>query len=143
MFKAILQRIETSDHGTLGILTIDDWSCFTLELPWRDNKPQISCIPEGAYGVVPWNSLKWPNSYHVSNVQGRSAILTHTGNLAGDVSEGLKTHVHGCILVGKRHGWLRKQRAILYSAIAMNELRNQVGRNSFDLTIYGGHYGSH
>jgi hypothetical protein len=136
--RARLKRRETSSHGTLGILTIDDWACFTLELPWRDNRPQISCIPDGDYFVNPWNSIRWPNSYHVTGVNGRSAILTHTGNLAADTSVGLKTHVHGCILVGKRHGWLNKQRAVLYSAVAMNELRNVVGRNNFDLKITWG-----
>ena len=136
--NAILQRRETSDHGTLGILSIDDWACFTLELPWRDNKPQISCIPVGEYSTTPWSSKRWPNTYHVSGVNGRSAILTHTGNLAGDTSLGLKTHVHGCILVGKRHGWLHKQRAILFSAVAMNELRAIVGHNNFSLLIKEG-----
>jgi len=34
---------------TLGILTLDDFKCWTLELPNLDNRKDISCIPEGVY----------------------------------------------------------------------------------------------
>lgn len=135
--KARLLRTETSDHGTFGVLSIDDWWCYTLEPPWRDNKPQISCIPKGEYQVQPWNSPRFPQTYNVMRVPDRTAILTHQGNLAGDKDKGFLRHSLGCILVGKKQGWLGKQKAVLLSAVAMRELREMVGRSKFYLDIEG------
>ena len=41
-----------SSRSTIGDMSIDGVPyCKTLELPWRDNANNISCIPEGAYKV--------------------------------------------------------------------------------------------
>ena len=138
MNEAVLQREETSDHGTFGVLAIGDFRCVTIELPWRDNRPGESCIPPGVYTVVPWHSARFPLTYHVRNVSGRSAILTHTGNLAGDKSKGYIRHSLGCILPGLKRGILRGQRGVLMSLPAMSRIRAILGRSPFTLTIKGG-----
>ena len=46
-----LVRLRMSDHGTEGILFFRHFSCFTMELPWRENQRNISCIPAGIYSV--------------------------------------------------------------------------------------------
>jgi hypothetical protein len=135
--KARLTRTDTSDQGTFGILSIDDWWCYTVEPPWRGNKPQVSCIPRGEYRVQPWNSSRFPQTYNVMKVPNRAAILKHQGNLAGDASKGYLRHSLGCILVGKKRGWIGKQKAVLLSVVAMRELREKVGRKCFDLEIEG------
>jgi len=39
--------------GTNGTLSYrGEEICQTIELPWDDNQPEISCIPEGKYPVV-------------------------------------------------------------------------------------------
>lgn len=39
-------------HYTSGVITLpDDSVIYTLELPWRDNEPFVSCIREGVYTV--------------------------------------------------------------------------------------------
>jgi len=64
--------------------------CFAIELPWLNNKPQVSCIPEGRYELVKWYSPKFGNHLHVLNVPGRDLIMVHPAN---DAIKELK----GCI----------------------------------------------
>lgn len=86
---------------TLGALVAIDprgnllHSCITLELPWRDNAPQISCIPEGIYPVAARESEKFGLHYHVQQVPEREWILFHPGTY---------THqLRGCIIPGAKY----------------------------------------
>ena len=135
----LIDRIESTEQGTFGRFYVGGWETvlWSLELPWRENQRRISCIPEGHYFCAPWNSARWPNTYVVLDVEGRSGILTHAGNLAGDTSQGFKTHSLGCILPGKQRGVLQGQRAVLMSGAAMNVIRRIMGRKSFELVIRG------
>ena len=49
---ALIERYESGDMGTFGALFAEGFTCYTGELPWRDNKPEISCIPVGLYKVI-------------------------------------------------------------------------------------------
>lgn len=142
MLWAVLTRQATSDEGTFGALRVYDggallYSCFTGELPWRDNRVQMSCIPAGGYTCQPWHSRKYPNNYNVMDVPGRSAILFHSGNFSGARDKGFLTNVEGCILVGKARGTINGQQAVLSSKLAMDALRRCIGENRFYLEIQG------
>jgi hypothetical protein len=64
----------------------------TLELPWRDNNKNISCIPDGDYNVYLAKSEKFNREvYLLANVPGRSGILIHDG--------ANKSDTEGCILL--------------------------------------------
>ena len=56
------------------------FACDTIELPYFNNKPQISCIPKGVYDVVYRESKKYPRHYHILNVPNRDLILVHQAN---------------------------------------------------------------
>jgi hypothetical protein len=64
--------------------------CFTIELPWLDNKPRISCIPEGRYEINRRYSPRFKHHFQLMNVDKRSLILIHAAN---DAQKELK----GCI----------------------------------------------
>lgn len=132
-----IYRQERSDHGTFGQLRYEDFACYTLELPWRDNQRNISCIPTGEYDVDIRLSPKYGRIYWVRRVPDRSYILIHSGNWAGDTSKGLKTHVNGCILLGQKKGWLQGQRAILNSRITVRQFMEKLIYEPFTLKILG------
>ena len=130
-----LCRLSRSDQGTEGILLAGSFNANTLELPWRDNKRQVSCIPPGEYDVEIRNSTKYGRVYWVKKVPERSYILIHSGNYAGDESKGFKTHVMGCILLGQKMGFLGGQRAILNSRITVRRFLDEMDYNKFKLNV--------
>ncbi|MFK7997358.1 MAG: DUF5675 family protein [Granulosicoccus sp.] len=100
--KATIQREHYTDKQVTGTLTLKDgrkniFTCKTLELPWRDNERDISCIPTGKYRALKRVSEKYKHSYHIKSpgkqeVNGRSFVLIHPGNYYTDI--------RGCILIG-------------------------------------------
>lgn len=71
------------EKGTNGILLLDDKPfCFTIELPWLNNRHQISCIPEGTYTLSPRNYGKFKQHLLVNDVPDRDLILIHPANNA-------------------------------------------------------------
>jgi hypothetical protein len=139
MKDVFLIRTVTSDQGTEGFLTQLEtgFFCRTLELPWRDNKRSISCIPAGKYVVKIRQSNKYGKIYWVTKVPDRSWILIHSGNWAGDTEKGFKTHVQGCILLGRKHGYLAEQRAVLTSRPTVKEFMRKMNYESFKLNVVG------
>jgi len=136
--QAFLIRTTTSDQGTGGMLIMNNFSCYTLELPWRDNRQSISCIPPGEYKVIQRISPKYGKIYWVTKVPNRSYILIHSGNYAGDRSKGYKTHVAGCILLGQKMGTLGGQKAVLNSRVTVRKFMNYSGMQPFNLHVIGG-----
>ena len=97
-----LHRIYRPEQ-TIGHLYVMDDSdnvvktCAMLELPWRFNERNVSCIPEGVY----WVEKMAPNDkrkyvyFWIKDVPGRDSILIHPGNY--------RTDILGCQLPGVRH----------------------------------------
>ena len=135
MEQVELFRLKRSDQGTEGLLVESDFNCRTLELPWRHNQQQISCIPPGEYKVEMRLSNKYGRVYWVREVPNRTYILIHSGNYAGDKSKGFKSHVMGCILLGKKSGFLGGQVAILNSRIAVRAFMEHMNYEPFMLRI--------
>lgn len=121
-------RTSTGLHGTFGVLIAPGFRCRTLEPPWRDNRPNISCIPAGEYECAWHYSRKFGWCYIINKVPGRSHILIHPGNLGGDRSKGLRTHTYGCILPGKYDGRLGKQKAVLCSRFTVSEFNRLMAK---------------
>jgi hypothetical protein len=98
--KVVLNRLIETGKETLGELTIHDelkdcFSCKTLELPWRENKRNISCIPKGEYKCVIRFSDKYGEHFCVQDVEDRDFILIHSANY--------HTQLRGCIAVGEHY----------------------------------------
>lgn len=80
-------------EGTNGLLTMGANSepvCYTIELPWRNNEVNRSCIPEGTYVLKRRYSTKFRWHLEVKDVPGRSYILIHPANHA-------ERELRGCI----------------------------------------------
>jgi hypothetical protein len=95
------------EKGTNGALFINGrFICFTIELPWQDNRRNVSCVPEGAYEVVPRISKRFRNHLHILNVPGRSLILIHPANDAAKELRGCLSPVSQLSGIGT--GWLSR-----------------------------------
>lgn len=119
-----LVRIKEDEFGTHGVLKDETgaWLCYTLEQPWRNNQTDISCIPSDSYAVIPHNSAAHPDTWEVSNVPGRTAILIHSGNALADTK--------GCIICGLT----QTKDMVLQSKSAIDKLHG-VLPDYFDLDI--------
>lgn len=86
-----------SDDGveTLGTLIAEangaTFTCNTLELPWKGNQHDVSCIPKGVYhvSIQPFHET---NRYELTPTTPRTGIFMHEGNYYNDSL--------GCILLG-------------------------------------------
>lgn len=100
MYSILIKRthnLPTQTKGELFVLDVDNniaFQCFTLELPWKENKRRVSCIPKGTYQIVPRFSQKYKNHLHILDVPGRDWILIHEANFVRQLL--------GCIAVGER-----------------------------------------
>src|SRR5688572_33364162 len=78
-------------NGTDGELLLNgDRLCSTIELPWKNNMPRVSCIPEGEYELRKKWSKRFGNHFLLMDVPDRSHILIHPANDA-------LTELKGCI----------------------------------------------
>ncbi len=123
-----LDRFRSDNDGTFGHLLsdINEILCYTCELPWRQNQPEISCIPCGVYQVEPYSSPLHPDVWHLMNVPNRIAILIHQGNTILDV--------RGCICVGDSLGTVKDLPAVLHSIDTFKMLKTQLPA-SFEIKI--------
>jgi len=123
--KVTLTRLSTSKAGTHGVLSVNGQVMFvTLERPWVDNRPNVSCIPAGRYNVRMRYSPRFKRKlYEIEGVEGRSDILIHPGNTVEDTS--------GCILLGEK----REGTSVLNSRRAVESLHKQLGGKPFVLEV--------
>lgn len=135
MVEAMLIRDPSTTQGTPGVFIAPGFWAYTLELPWQDNRPRVSCIPPGSYVARLRNSPKFGRVYEICDVPGRSDVLIHAGNFAGDRAAGLVSHVEGCVLLGKARGILGGQRAVLLSRPAVRELMSFASGRELSLEV--------
>jgi len=127
----VLRNYETV--GTFGIMVLEDGcQLFTVERPYIDNLPNVSCIPEGIYPlrlrssplIVRTTKGKYEKGWQVCEVPGRDLIELHVANYPRDLK--------GCIGVGMKTGFIGSERAVLKSAVAFDELMSRLdGRDEW------------
>lgn len=133
--RAEITRTIKSDKETLGEWKSIDgdkvvFTCKTLELPWNDNKNNISCIPTGTYTVVKRKGFATRpyDHFHVTDVPYRNWILIHIANYVSQIL--------GCIIVGSEHKDINKDGLldITDSAKTLKALYD-IMPDKFELTI--------
>jgi len=92
MTLIIIKRIISDDDQTLGFISTGDWSAYTVEPPWKNNEPYISCIPPGKYHAFVRKDGKNGKCIELRDVPGRTHIQIHVANWAWQLQ--------GCIGVG-------------------------------------------
>lgn len=102
--KVVITRQTDNGTETLGklVATYSDgtiFTCDTLELPWRNNSKDVSCIPKGTYAVMV-KAFHTGTRYQLNSVPGRTGIFIHEGNYYKDSL--------GCILLGVKPSDINK-----------------------------------
>lgn len=130
---------EYRKEGTFGVMTLEDGAVFaTVERPWLDNKPGISCIPEGVYRLALRVSPiiqrtthdKYQRGWEVTDVPKRSMIMIHIANFVHELQ--------GCIGVGLRHGFIGVLYGVQSSAVAFDRLMSRLAtRDEWYIEIKG------
>lgn len=125
-------------HAVFSILCDENGNAMlkTVERPWKDNQPSISCVPEGEYDLIQHTSPKFgeclalDGEQHGVTVFGpsqRTHILFHPANTASELQ--------GCIAPGFEFGVVRNQWAVLNSRDAMQALMTYLNGENAKLII--------
>jgi hypothetical protein len=108
---------EYHPQGTNGKLTYQNKEvCQTIELPWKNNKRSISCIPAGRYRLVKREHPKHGSQLLLANVPNREGILIHPANFALRELQGCIAPVTKCTGEGQGN----------YSKVAFGRLEDLV-----------------
>ena len=104
----------------------DELICCTIEKPWLNNEPNVSCVPPGTYNLSPVLSPKFGHVYCLENINldvslngdtQRTHILIHAANKASELL--------GCIAVGRDFSVMGNERAVTSSKDTLRKLMNE------------------
>jgi hypothetical protein len=127
--NATLSKIWSPDDGELEL--------YGLERKWLHNRSDVSCVPDGAYALVPWESPNhgsvWalvggtvtPFKDDCPNDAGRWGNLFHSANYWHQLN--------GCLAPGMSSGYgsegqIENELCVWNSRDAMKRLREFMGR---------------
>ena len=111
-----IERYEVMGDGTRSRVLLPSGDMLHgLERSWRGNKPNVSCIPDGVYAIVPHISPHFQECYAliggtvgIEPGQGkRWGCLIHPANYPHELS--------GCLAIGLRRD-VRNEEPIIWSS---------------------------
>lgn len=136
---AVIERHESGDEGTFGRIWARGLSLYSGELPWRDNAPNVSCLPPMVCQVIwTWSPRFRRFMYLLLGTEPRAGIRKHPANLMGNAALGYRAQLNGCIALGERLGWIDGQKALLLSSPAVRRFESHMGHAPFTLEIRNG-----
>lgn len=93
-----IDRFNYSPNSTIGRLNTDGtYYCYSLELPWKGNEHEVSCIVPGRYKVrIDYSKHFNAPLPHLLDVPGRDMIRIHPANWPRQLL--------GCIAPGETYG---------------------------------------
>jgi Family of unknown function (DUF5675) len=123
----VLQRLTTSSEGTFGTLLVNGRPYYvTLELPWKNNQKDVSCIPPGEYKATRMFSEKFKKVLFVlHNIPGRDLVEFHIGNTI--------SNTEGCVLLGSEFS--KTEYAIVDSRVAFDDFMIRMPAEGFTVLI--------
>ena len=123
-----ITRFAYMPEGTYGHFALNGQRLVTVERPWLNNTPNISCIPGGTYNCIPaWYNRGGYRAIEVEDEPGRTYILFHVGNSVHNSQ--------GCILVNSWHEYTEAGIVGANSRTAFDLFMAEYGNEPFTLTI--------
>ena len=102
--------------ATIGYMDLPHKRLYSLELPWKDNSEDVSCIPEGTYLLKRDHTGKH-QYYAVQDIPSRTNIEWHMGNYLKDIL--------GCTVFGQAR--MNDNISVASSALALKEIVKYIG----------------
>lgn len=142
MADLLLTRFAISPDGVFGRLLVNGKTYYTVERPWMNNQPRVSCIPNGVYTMRLRHSPvvqrttggNYPEGYEIVDVPQRTFIMIHPANWHDQLA--------GCIAPGREYGpmWRESiggyQNGVSYSNDSFDELMEDLDyKNRAEHTI--------
>lgn len=130
--RLTLLRLDQDSDATFGQIVDEEsklW-CYTLELPWLGNLPDVSCIPAGTYTArLRFSPKHGCDVYELADVPGRDHIELHVGNFA-------PRDTQGCILLGTTIQMMDGEKCVMGSKAAFTRFMAALGgAEEFTLTV--------
>ena len=143
MKEVTLKRFSDDTKQSLGILSFikDDgqlFVCKTLELPWKNNQSNVSCIPAGSYSCKYTRSNRMSTekrhdvfTYEVLSVPERGGIRIHSANFFSQLL--------GCIALGDAHQDINSDNEmdVVHSGATITSFENLLEKQDFKLIVSG------
>lgn len=135
MKVATIKRAYPTTDGYFGNWDLEGIPLYqTCELPWKNNMPNVSCIPKGEYTCQKVYSPRFKKMlFQVLDVQGRQNVLIHAGNTIHDIE--------GCILLGLGYSMINTKDyghvwGVTNSRVALDDFMTRMSNESqFKLVI--------
>lgn len=119
-----LKRFSFTPFGIFSVLEENNIPVILCgELPWKDNKPFVSCVPAGKHNLARFFSPRFKMwTYVLTDVVGRDKCMFHPANTFVDDPNTLKDEkqLDGCIATGLRFNWFENVLGLAESKIAHN-----------------------
>jgi hypothetical protein len=128
MKTVVIKRRPSIPMGTFGVLSVNNLILFTVELPWKDNQNNQSCVPKGKYRCSWTRSPRLKKyTYEVMGVPKRAGIRIHSANFASQVL--------GCISLGEKIGIMDGKRGVFSSVSAVRRFEKLLDKQEFILEV--------
>jgi hypothetical protein len=125
LFMELLLTRTYLPFGTNGEIKLNNVHiCFCIELPWKQNKKEVSCIPEGRYQLRRRCSEHFGWHFELLDIPSRALILMHPANNA-------QKELKGCLapvteITGQGEGFgskesFNKLKVLLYPVMNQGE----------------------
>lgn len=134
-----IDRFCDSPMGVFGAVQIWNdvdkvFECFSVECPWLDNKPNVSCIPAHVYTMVPhvwsvtgletWAAVGGSVSHYKSELAHHkrfACLFGHTANTIDDIE--------GCAGFGSALGTVNGKWAVVNSGETVKKFLSHLPRD--------------
>lgn len=128
MKKVILQRVVDDGQTTFGVISVDNRPiCLSIENTWKDNRPNVSCVPAGLY---PCNRLVTTKAHGPTFRLNMTEMNRLTGitRFNVDIHPGNDhTDTEGCILPVRYFATIHGVYGGAYSVYAFRDLMKAIG----------------